>query len=509
MFFIPSVSAETVSLISNTDFCTYDEKMKLDYCEAEYEIEGGGLKTSDVDFIYKTNKKNEYKSGQELLYLDDYEYEIEPGKIKIKISAYKEPYIDIDHVLCYDDVCNFQYEWWNGSFNNRVELNASHSGTLNVTIAVLVNGTSGFVQNGYLKYDWCVNLTVTPTNTSVGYYYYNATNENHSACTDLLNNRIGLDSDEGNSTEFLSYDRNTTLVAHMNGTGEDHSLYRRLVYTQSVPTRVPGTIGYGMHFDGSADLYNYSDPTDWIGAFYNTITFWFRANASAGEPFGAYTSGSCATFSETPGTKIAMNYRSLGGNLVPTTTSDVEDNVWHFIAFVLNGTTAYAYYNGVKEHTVSNGAFNGLCATADFCIGANCGTTWTHYQTEAIDDFRVFNESLTDDQIMAMFNSSSFIGLEENFTPGNVTPPTIPNITFEFTTAFCYDDDYLYHRVRDITTNGSFVINEYLELCEHGCDNFTIWNLGNPGCEESIFVKVLYGVIIAALSLACIRWLFK
>lgn len=97
-------------------------------------------------------------------------------------------------------------------------------------------------------------------------------------------------------------------------------------------------------------------------------------------------------------------YTNENGYKVVTTSYDAEANRWYHIAGVYNGVEIKLYINGVLENTVPQ---NGNITTGNNPLWINkypCpnGSDWAHFGR--IDEVRIYNEILSDEEILALYN---------------------------------------------------------------------------------------------------------
>lgn len=99
-------------------------------------------------------------------------------------------------------------------------------------------------------------------------------------------------------------------------------------------------------------------------------------------------------------------YDELGGVEHNFTTSTVvNDNVWHLVAVVRNGTALTFFVDGVSVGATTCGA-NGINALgsviAPFAFPVN------NYFSGRIDDARMYNRALSSDDVLALYNNNGW-----------------------------------------------------------------------------------------------------
>lgn len=160
------------------------------------------------------------------------------------------------------------------------------------------------------------------------------------------------------------------------------------VYAQMGP-------GYAISFDGTDDVVLTGNPIiTGTGDF--TITAWIKRSSTGTVDYiaGNYGlgNGNGIEFDVLNTNKLSVY---IAGSSISGTT-DITAGTWHYVAVTRSGGTATLYLDGISE---ASGALGGnITGTRNFAIGNG-----PDYATEAfggnIDEVRVFNAALTQDQI--------------------------------------------------------------------------------------------------------------
>lgn len=177
---------------------------------------------------------------------------------------------------------------------------------------------------------------------------------------------------------------------------------------------VVGKKNYSMAFDGTDDLVSIGTNST-IGNLNSnlTVSAWIkpsivsdgsshrffgssRTSTTNGWSFGLYQAGLIFT---TWGVK---DYSSTGITL--------STNTWYHVTAVMNSSFAVTFYvNGVKYNTVTNGS--GASANTDDPIYIGATTAGSSTPTELfsgqLDDIKVFNYALTDNQVQSLYNDGA------------------------------------------------------------------------------------------------------
>lgn len=507
-------SAETLSVDKN--ICVYKPEINKDYCKTEYIIYDDNIDIEKISLIYADfTKDNELKISDDEFYAElpgvDTEYkitEISENNYRVEIQGYKSPLLTIDNVLCYDGNCHYEYSLWNGTYNYR---NAIYG-----NVSVLTGDTYGMIPinltlNDSLELFWC-NFTVTDTNKTVGYVYWN--NYTSYICVDDdEESAVVTIIDEGNGTDYLTPETYIQYWMKMECDGtvcEDLSLYENNGTAVNTPIQKTGPIGQAQNFtqDNSKYVHMAYEPLNadttvnaWVKLYYKdegAIVSWANTGTAQFVQFYQVGSGRKLQWGEYDGT-----YESV------TTTSDRNDPNWFFVTAVRNSGTVSIYING--ELNVSGSADRFPLTLHNLAIGCVKDASPGTFFSGDIDNVMVWNRTLTGDEINLSYWSQRpfFINgsIEFNTTapspPGNVT-----NETYEIEIMYCYDEDHLYKKEKGINESG-FFFDEYLIYCQHGCDNNTIMNFGNAGCKESDIEIGLIVIIIGIVFFSSIIWVFK
>ena len=182
----------------------------------------------------------------------------------------------------------------------------------------------------------------------------------------------------------------------------------------SSPTQVSGIIGFGQQGSGtqcpSATIADYSNlgasfsVNHWVkspdpGSSYATM--WYRGTWGNAGAIGAR--------SESPGTpgKISFEQYSLSSNsLHSATTSILNDDQWHMVTYVVDGTSGdrYIYLDGVLDSTSS---FTGTNPTLSATWSIFCRNNADRYFSGIIDEFSIHDSALTADNVTFLYNGGA------------------------------------------------------------------------------------------------------
>ena len=125
--FLPSGEALKLALISNTDRCVYVPALQKDWCNTVYSLDAadnpgiGIYSPAKAAFVFKTDRNSAFSTALSGLAYT-LKAETKAGKTIINITAYKNPFEDVDNVFCYSGECDYSKVWWNSSFLYRYNI---------------------------------------------------------------------------------------------------------------------------------------------------------------------------------------------------------------------------------------------------------------------------------------------------------------------------------------------------------------------------------------------------
>lgn len=114
------------------------------------------------------------------------------------------------------------------------------------------------------------------------------------------------------------------------------------------------------------------------------------------------------TIGRNTGTTNDTDYKTLAS------AKSINDNIWHHVAFVYNGSTMKIYVDGTEDASVSWSNNPAYAGTTYFLIGAlnNSGSV-SSYWNGNIDELRVWNDERTSGEILANY-LIELVGNESN-----------------------------------------------------------------------------------------------
>ncbi|MFA6518582.1 MAG: LamG-like jellyroll fold domain-containing protein [Candidatus Shapirobacteria bacterium] len=293
--------------------------------------------------------------------------------------------------------------------------------TLDSGSNVIYKGNGGENQNVYKVKAWNYsNLTINPTNSQ---------DIITSTVTDYLPGATYRywKFDDGVGTSTVDSSGNSVNGVLQNMEADD--------WNSSIKATLPFTNGYSLAFDGSTSeqvvVSDAIDPTAY------TICAWVRPSDVTSTSI-IIRSGAVPTTTYQDQILIDSNskfeyYSYDGASVRVVGTSTVVANQWHHVCVsAQNNGQAKLYVNGVSEGTPDT--VGTLATTADrWAIGSNSGGSMGWY-AGYIDDVRVYNTVLSDNQIYALSDigpsviSAITVGGNFTITSGTFISPTTFNI---------------------------------------------------------------------------------
>ena len=138
-----TVGALTVNMTFNTEPCIYNRTTKMDDCRTDYLIcDDKEPEDSKVEFLFRDEKTPLLEAKTTWPRLTKQRNWTPTTVVSkkscktVSISGQKDPYINLDNVLCYDGVCFPEWAWWNHSWDSEFAMNITN----NNATAIMVTG---------------------------------------------------------------------------------------------------------------------------------------------------------------------------------------------------------------------------------------------------------------------------------------------------------------------------------------------------------------------------------
>jgi hypothetical protein len=170
------------------------------------------------------------------------------------------------------------------------------------------------------------------------------------------------------------------------------------------PQWVDGIYSGAIDLDGNDDYIEIDSIADNLTDNNFSVSAWIKTTSGEGNVIGANSSGS--------GHEFIFGVSGNGTLLVEATSNInsyppvINDGQWHFIAYVRNGTTAYAYTDGelVGEETPNGNP----AGQVRWSIGMEWDDTPSDEFTGQVDDVHFFNHPLSKDEIINVMEGKGF-----------------------------------------------------------------------------------------------------
>jgi hypothetical protein len=271
---------------------------------------------------------------------------------------------------------------------------------------------------------------------------------------------LWLKLDEGNGT--IAYDSSDY--------GNNGTLYNGTVSCANPPTAgagcpewVDGNISKAIKFDGINDYVEVADsPELQLNASPFTLESWIKTTDVPPDHTiiiekGGWETGEYA-LQQWGGTgNVTVQSYDLNPNYL---TSDIEinDGNWHHVVGIYTGSALQIWIDGVLNKEV-NVTGTRQTTTATLTIGSRQGTTY--FFEGIIDEVRVYNRALSEDEIKALY----YEGLTNKFnvTFSMLNSGSAHNIGYNFSAAVFLSNGTLINNYFDLA-NGFGGINPYAEI---------------------------------------------
>ena len=315
-----------------------------------------------------------------------------------------------------------------------------------------------------VEYDGYGDIDITGNGLGNGSDQYDASTENEQdgdgilGIIDLNDDKVGndhgstnypdpIDSDGDGIPNYLDVDSNDATNNTLNGSDIDNTIYTGLDLdndgsidgnadadsdglldlfdTDDTSFGSPRNLddSYTLFFDGRNDYVSENTPVidGWASA---TLMAWIKINSGSGQRRIAGQDNFYITVNSD------NTFSAIANGITVTSTSTVPNNIWIHIAASYNNTDGdfVLYINGQNEGIVSASG-NLAAGTTDLTIGRRPGVSGqeniltSEYFEGEIDEVRVFNAGLTEDEIQKMVYQE--LDETNNFDSGKIIPLNI------------------------------------------------------------------------------------
>ncbi len=170
------------------------------------------------------------------------------------------------------------------------------------------------------------------------------------------------------------------------------------------PQWVGGIYGGAIELDGSGDYIAIDSIADDLTDNNFTVSAWIKTTAGEGNVIGANDSGSGHQFifGVTGSGTLLVEAHSRINSYPPV----INDGKWHFIAYVRDGTAAYAYTDGELVGTETPDG--NPAGQVRWSIGQEWDNDPSDEFTGLVDDVHFFNHPLAQDEIIRVMQGKGF-----------------------------------------------------------------------------------------------------
>ena len=214
-----------------------------------------------------------------------------------------------------------------------------------------------------------------------------------------------------------------------------------------------------IHFDGSGDYIDIENNLNLDPSGF-TVSAWIKRDA-ADSGTKSILSKRDLTFTQGYDLRVLDDnrieaYWKNGTNQITVSNTSIPDDQWHHVSVIYNGTTASIYIDGVLD---KNEAKTAPTTTNDsFLIAAAGKNTTTQHFRGNIDEVRVWNTVLTEDQLRFVMNQE----IEENagqvmgtVLPTSITKNDINAVPWSDLAGYYPMSVYTYTNTDDASGNGN------------------------------------------------------
>lgn len=184
-----------------------------------------------------------------------------------------------------------------------------------------------------------------------------------------------------------------------------------------------------VNFDGVDDHINFKNKFNLESGNFS-IEAWVKSNAVNGNAQTILSKHLSPTATNGYDLRIVNNLVSFyWNNNAITATHSIDTDRWYHIALTFDGTTYTLYIDGIVEKTTSG--INPTSNSVDFILGAMSQNTDTPYNyfNGWMDELRIWNVALTEDQIRKMMNQE-IINDGSNNVRGVIIPKNISSLNW-------------------------------------------------------------------------------
>ncbi len=225
---------------------------------------------------------------------------------------------------------------------------------------------------------------------------------------------------------FEGGSQNGSIAGVSNGV-RDYALGNNGTVTNATWNRTGGYDGFGC-YDFTFNDYINLGQTPSVALYNNfSVSVWVKTNDSQGQAILSRSSR-FAMLVNLDGALRIYAKNSTGSAAEVLTLGNVRDRKWHHIAVTYDGYIWKAYIDGLTSTTTSSVISGNLSADAiDTFVGFYAAAAPDDYFNGSIDDLYLFNRTLSEEQILALYNNRTNLIVSQETAAGetwsaNLTP---------------------------------------------------------------------------------------
>ena len=293
--------------------------------------------------------------------------------------------------------------------------------TRNVINGTYTGDTLGLIAKGDLQYQKCEALT---TNNSVGYTTNKTIKDPSTNYTTQNNVTSPILSSRNGVTERLNMTDSSIRVAYTFDQDPTTYAVSRYVYDSSINNNAlfmgvsnvwnstGGIIGGAYNWNGLINNYAQALQSQSNGSLnftsnQFTLSVWVKVKGwtTTGVVVGQYetTTPSGWKLYHTSTNLLTFLFRDNASTAKSVSTGALTTNVWYHIVARLNGTTSAIFVNGTLIASTAS-TLGMKPVTQDLWVGDTSGATTTDIWNGTIDEITIYNRSLTNSEITALYN---------------------------------------------------------------------------------------------------------
>ena len=257
------------------------------------------------------------------------------------------------------------------------------------------------------------------------------------------------------------------------------------------------TYARSIDFDGVDDHLDAGNNIDLTGSF--TISAWINKDADNGSIVSKRNSGftSGYDFSINSSGNLVMSWIAGGTNVI-TSSIAIPSDIWSHVAVTFNGTTAKLYIDGVDDTTAGAAATiisSPVSTGEDFRIAR--GSSGSYFDGN-IDEVRIWNIALTEDQLRFIMNqeieeNGEILKVEGKILPASISKNDISLIDWSNLIGYYPMTRYTYTNSKDesdynntATLRNLTTVDEQTAPLPYVSNSSTSWNLNSTWVNGNI-----------------------